>query len=125
MATTKRAAAKQTFTARTPFGEFTRTSTRAYVYCVARADGWHQFSQSLAAAQRELRFQQGRGRTVVLVPAEVAVADTCWCGCGSLQHHQEAVPFDGEGSDGCAIGVCSICLYPYSSHDATRCRRDS
>jgi hypothetical protein len=59
-----------TFTARTEFGTFTRNSTRDYLFCVVRADGWHQFSQTRKAAEKELRYQENRGRCVVLVPVE-------------------------------------------------------
>ena len=59
---------KQTFIAETPFGTMRRTSTRNYTHCVVRRDGWHQFSQSLEAAERELGYQQRKGRDVVLVP---------------------------------------------------------
>jgi len=63
---------KTAYVARTPYGDFTRTSARTYTHCVARQDGWHQFSQSEAAAKREYAYQLRRGRTVVIVPAEQA-----------------------------------------------------
>jgi hypothetical protein len=62
MATTKR-----TFIAHSTYGEFSRRSSRDYRFCVVRADGWHQFSQTRAAAERELRYQENRGRQVELV----------------------------------------------------------
>ena len=65
---------KQTFIARSEFGDKTRKSARVYTHCVVRADGWCMFSQSLAAAERELRYQQGRGRNVVLVEVMVGAS---------------------------------------------------
>lgn len=59
---------KVCFQAVTPFGTFTRCSERLYVACVARADGWHQFCMSQDAAEKELRYQQRKGRDAVLVP---------------------------------------------------------
>lgn len=61
---------KTTVVARTPFGTFTRTSARTYTHCVVRKDGWHQFSQTAAAAQREYAYQVRRGREVVVVETE-------------------------------------------------------
>lgn len=60
-------AQRTTFVATTPFGTFRRTSAREYLFCVARIDGWHQFSQSKVAADREAAYQKGRGREVVVV----------------------------------------------------------
>jgi len=58
---------KRTFTAETPFGTFSRNSAREYTHCIARNDGWHQFSQSIEAAQKELRFQNRKVQQAVLV----------------------------------------------------------
>lgn len=62
------------FQAVTPFGTFIRVSDRDYVACVAREDGWHQFSMSRTAALKELHYQQRKGRNVVLVPVSAALA---------------------------------------------------
>lgn len=59
---------KATFVAATEYGEFRRTSCREYLFCIARKDGWHQFSQSSQAVERERRYQENRGKSVVVVP---------------------------------------------------------
>ena len=50
------------------FGEFCRSSNRVYVAAVVREDGWHQFSMSAAAAEREADYQRRKGHQVDLVP---------------------------------------------------------
>jgi hypothetical protein len=61
-------ATRNTYSVKTSVGTFSRTSSREYKFCVVRIDGWHQFSQSKEAAERELRYQQNRGRDVILLP---------------------------------------------------------
>jgi len=63
---------KRTYIAETPYGTFTRTSARDYTHCVVRDDGWHQFNQSLAAAQKELRYQNRKVTQAVLVEVVAA-----------------------------------------------------
>ena len=51
---------KKSYKVDTKYGSFSRNSAIPYKYVIARKDGWHQFSQSEAAANKELKFQQRR-----------------------------------------------------------------
>lgn len=60
----------RSYKAVTPYGTFTRNSKRLYTHCVARADGWHMFSQSRAAAEAEVFYQRRKGRETTLVEVQ-------------------------------------------------------
>lgn len=62
---------KAAFVAVTPYGTFTRRSARPYQFCVARSDGWHQFSMTRQATDKEAAYQNRKGRGAVVVPVKV------------------------------------------------------